>query len=78
MQQQPLAITAITNLSSFCLCLDLFQEKKIELKESLIAELEDRKKHLEGERGSIELTGGKTISYIIRLFKFSLSVYFIL
>ena len=34
-----------------------FQEKKIELKESLIAEYEDKAKTIESERHSLELTG---------------------
>ena len=37
------------------------QEKKVELKENLIMELEERKKHVEGERNSMELTGSKLL-----------------
>ena len=34
------------------------QEKKIDLKENIILELEDKRKHIETERSTIELTGG--------------------
>ncbi|KAK9889534.1 hypothetical protein WA026_006889 [Henosepilachna vigintioctopunctata] len=34
-----------------------FEEKKIDLKENLISDLEDKKKTIEGERYSMELTG---------------------
>ena len=37
----------------------LLKEKKIELKEILLTELDDKKRHIEQERSSIELTGGK-------------------
>ncbi|KAG8146192.1 hypothetical protein E2320_012569 [Naja naja] len=36
-----------------------FEDKKIELKESLIAELEEKKKMIESEKLTMELTGGK-------------------
>lgn len=36
-----------------------FEEKKIDLKENLLCELEDKKRQVEGERCSMELTGGK-------------------
>ena len=39
----------------------LLQEKKIELKENLILELEDKKKNIEGERSNMELTGGEPL-----------------
>lgn len=37
----------------------MFQEKKIELKKNLIEELEDKKKNIESERNSMDLTGGR-------------------
>jgi Sin3 histone deacetylase corepressor complex component SDS3 len=37
----------------------VFQEKKIELKENLIVELEEKKRNIENERNSMELTGGE-------------------
>lgn len=37
-----------------------FEDKKIELKENLIAELEEKKKMIENEKLTMELTGGKT------------------
>lgn len=36
-----------------------FEDKKIELKENLIAELEEKKKMIESEKLTMELTGGK-------------------
>lgn len=36
-----------------------FEDKKIELKENLIAELEEKKKMIENEKLTMELTGGK-------------------
>ncbi|POI27003.1 hypothetical protein CIB84_009249 [Bambusicola thoracicus] len=42
-----------------------FEDKKIELKENLIAELEEKKKMIENEKLTMELTGGKN-----GLFKF--------
>ncbi len=35
------------------------QERKIDLKENLIMELEDKKKNIENERLTMELTGGR-------------------
>lgn len=35
-----------------------FEEKKVELKENLILELEEKKRMVDGERHSMELTGG--------------------
>lgn len=35
-----------------------FEDKKIELKENLIAELEEKKKMIENEKLTMELTGG--------------------
>ncbi|XP_022337530.1 sin3 histone deacetylase corepressor complex component SDS3-like isoform X3 [Crassostrea virginica] len=40
----------------------MFQEKKIELKENLIVELEEKKKNIENERHSMDLTGGFLLS----------------
>lgn len=37
----------------------MFQEKKIELKENLIVELEEKKRNIENERNSMDLTGGE-------------------
>lgn len=34
-----------------------FEEKKIELRENLIADLEERRKQVEAERHTMELTG---------------------
>jgi len=34
-----------------------FEEKKVELKENLIADFEDKRKHIENERYSMELNG---------------------
>uniref|UniRef100_A0A8W8K3I5 Sin3 histone deacetylase corepressor complex component SDS3 n=1 Tax=Magallana gigas TaxID=29159 RepID=A0A8W8K3I5_MAGGI len=39
-----------------------FEEKKIELKKNLIEELEDKKKNIESERNSMDLTGGFLLS----------------
>lgn len=36
-----------------------FDDKKVELKENLIAELEDKKKMIENEKLTMELTGGE-------------------
>ena len=36
----------------------ILQEKKIDLKESLIADLEEKKRNIEVERSQLELTGG--------------------
>ena len=36
-----------------------FDDKKVELKENLIAELEEKKKMIENEKVTMELTGGK-------------------
>lgn len=36
-----------------------FDDKKVELKENLIAELEEKKKMIENEKLTMELTGGK-------------------
>ena len=37
----------------------MLQTKKVELKESLVIELEDKKRHIDQERNSVELTGGR-------------------
>ncbi len=42
-----------------CVLLPLLQEKKIELKENLLAELEEKRKHVDCERSTMDLTGGK-------------------
>lgn len=34
-----------------------FEEKKIDLRETLISDLEDKKRNIETERSSMELTG---------------------
>ncbi|XP_048757371.1 sin3 histone deacetylase corepressor complex component SDS3-like isoform X2 [Ostrea edulis] len=39
-----------------------FEEKKIELKENLIVELEEKKRNIENERNSMDLTGGFLLS----------------
>lgn len=36
-----------------------FDDKKVELKENLIAELEEKKKMIENEKVTMELTGGR-------------------
>lgn len=36
-----------------------FDDKKVELKENLIAELEEKKKMIENEKLTMELTGGE-------------------
>lgn len=41
-----------------------FEDKKIELKENLIAELEEKKKMIENEKLTMELTGGKEDEYL--------------
>ena len=46
-----------------------FQERKIDLKENLIMELEDKKKNIENERLTMELTGGKPYCLCFRLTK---------
>lgn len=45
-----------------------FDDKKVELKENLIAELEEKKKMIENEKLTMELTGGKgaTTGLLIR------------
>lgn len=35
-----------------------FEEKKVELKENLISDLEEKKRIIEAERNNMELTGG--------------------
>ena len=42
----------------------MFQEKKIELKENLIVELEEKKKNIENERHSMDLTGGRVTCFL--------------
>ncbi len=37
------------------------QERKIDLKENLLIELEDKKKNIENERLTMELTGGRLL-----------------
>lgn len=44
-----------------------FEDKKIELKENLIAELEEKKKMIENEKLTMELTGGKNKIGVCRL-----------
>lgn len=39
-----------------------FDDKKVELKENLIAELEEKKKMIENEKLTMELTGGRRIT----------------
>ena len=43
----------------------MFQEKKIELKENLIVELEEKKKNIENERHSMDLTGGRVTCFLL-------------
>lgn len=43
-----------------------FEEKKVELMENLISDLEEKKRIIETERNTIELTGG--ISFYIKPF----------
>lgn len=45
-----------------------FDDKKVELKENLIAELEEKKKMIENEKLTMELTGGMgvTLGLLIR------------
>lgn len=38
-----------------------FDDKKVELKENLIAELEEKKKMIENEKVTMELTGGEKV-----------------
>lgn len=38
-----------------------FEDKKVELKENLIAELEEKKKMIENEKLTMELTGGMKV-----------------
>lgn len=40
-----------------------FDDKKVELKENLIAELEEKKKMIENEKLTMELTGGEKEKY---------------
>lgn len=42
-----------------------FDDKKVELKENLIAELEEKKKMIENEKLTMELTGGRRHSELI-------------
>lgn len=44
-----------------------FDDKKVELKENLIAELEEKKKMIENEKLTMELTGGESQSWSARL-----------
>lgn len=39
-----------------------FDDKKVELKENLIAELEEKKKMIENEKITMELTGGEKVA----------------
>ena len=53
-----------------------FEEKKIDLKESLILELEEKKRLVDGERTTMELTGGTgnifpNLPYLFGYFKTS-------
>ena len=52
----------------------ILQERKIDLKENLVIELEDKKKSIENERLTMELTGGKLFKVKIL---FDLRVHFI-
>lgn len=45
-----------------------FEDKKIELKENLIAELEEKKKMIENEKLTMELTGGKEDKHLSFVF----------
>lgn len=42
-----------------------FEDKKIELKENLIAELEEKKKMIENEKLTMELTGGRDKTFVL-------------
>lgn len=42
-----------------------FDDKKVELKENLIAELEEKKKMIENEKLTMELTGGKGATSVL-------------
>lgn len=44
-----------------------FDDKKVELKENLIAELEEKKKMIENEKLTMELTGGEGFQEASRL-----------
>lgn len=44
-----------------------FDDKKVELKENLIAELEEKKKMIENEKLTMELTGGESQSWSAHL-----------
>jgi Sin3 histone deacetylase corepressor complex component SDS3 len=56
-----------------------FEEKKIELKENLIADFEDKKKHIESERHSMELNGDSMeVRFFINIFTFTTHFMFIL
>lgn len=44
-----------------------FDDKKVELKENLIAELEEKKKMIENEKLTMELTGGEGFQDASRL-----------
>ena len=43
-----------------------FEEKKIELKENLISDLEEKKRIIETERNTMELTGGILFSISVK------------
>ena len=45
--------------------IDKLQEKKIDLKENLIIDLEEKKRSIEVERSSLELSGGNTHHFIL-------------
>ncbi|ERE75460.1 sin3 histone deacetylase corepressor complex component SDS3-like protein [Cricetulus griseus] len=42
-----------------------FEDKKVELKENLIAELEEKKKMIENEKLTMELTGAPQLNYLL-------------
>jgi len=50
-----------------------FDDKKVELKENLIAELEEKKKMIENEKVTMELTGGRSPSDLNKFFKLKFS-----
>lgn len=47
-----------------------FEEKKIELKENLISDLEEKKRIIEAERNNMELTGGILLSFMLKCISF--------
>jgi len=55
-------------LSCFISIFDFSQQKKIELKETLLNELQEKKKVIETERVSMELTGGQYIHFDVNYY----------